>query len=151
MHRFLCPFCIYLFIYLGRLHLQHREVPGLGVQSEPQLPAYTTAMAMMDLSHICDLYCSLRQCQILNPLREARDRTHILMHTSRVLNLLSHSGNSFFLKFFFLFSFWLHHGTWTSLGQGSNSRHSSDLSRCSDNTRSLTHCTTKEFLSSLFL
>ena len=37
---------IYLFIYcfLG-LHLQHMEVPRLGVESELQLPAYTTAMA----------------------------------------------------------------------------------------------------------
>ena len=34
------------------------------------------------------------QCQILKPLREARDRTHILMDTSWILNLLSYSGNS---------------------------------------------------------
>ena len=29
-----------------------------------------------------------------NPLSEARDRTHILMYTSQVLNLLSHNRNS---------------------------------------------------------
>ena len=32
--------------------------------------------------------------QILNQLSEARDRTHILMDSSRVHNLLSHNGNS---------------------------------------------------------
>ena len=68
------------------------EVPSLGVGSELQLPAYTTATATPDLSHICDLCCSLRT--ILNPLSEARDGTHILMDTSQVLNLLSHNGNS---------------------------------------------------------
>ena len=31
---------------------------------------------------------------MLNPLREARDRTHILMDTSWVLTLLSLNGNS---------------------------------------------------------
>ena len=33
---------------------------GLGVESELQLPAYTTATP--DLSHICDLHRSLQQC-----------------------------------------------------------------------------------------
>ena len=55
------------------------EVPRLGVQSELQLPAYTTATATPDLSHICNLHHSSQQCQIPNPLSEARDRTHILM------------------------------------------------------------------------
>ena len=32
---------------------------------------------------------------ILNPLREAREGTHILMYTSQVLNLLSQDGNSY--------------------------------------------------------
>ena len=47
------------------------EVPRLGVQSELQLPAYSTATAMSDLSHIYDLHRSSWQCQILNPLSEA--------------------------------------------------------------------------------
>ena len=34
--------------------------------------AYTTATAMQDLSHICDLHHSLRQHWILNPLSEAK-------------------------------------------------------------------------------
>ena len=31
------------------------EVPEPGVELELQLPAYTTATATLDLSHICDL------------------------------------------------------------------------------------------------
>ena len=45
------------------------EVPRQGVEMELQLPAYITATAMLDLSHICDLCHSLWQHQILNPLR----------------------------------------------------------------------------------
>ena len=68
------------------------EVPRLRVQSEQQLPAYATATARQELSRICDLHCSSQQCRILNPLSEARDQTHILMDTSRVLNPLNHKG-----------------------------------------------------------
>ena len=39
----------------------------LGVKSDLQLLAYTIPTAMPDLSCICHLYCSLQQCQILNP------------------------------------------------------------------------------------
>ena len=35
-------------------------------------------------SHICNLHPSSWQCQVLNPLSEARDQTHILMDASRV-------------------------------------------------------------------
>ena len=64
----------FLFFFLG-LSLWHREVLKLGVESELQLLAYTTATAMPDLSSICDLHCSLWQCQILNPLGKAKDQT----------------------------------------------------------------------------
>ena len=70
------------------------EDPKLWVESEPQLPAYTTATARPDLSHVCDLLVSLRECRILNPLSEARDQTFVRADTSRVLNLLSHNRNS---------------------------------------------------------
>ena len=70
------------------------EVPGLGVESELQLTAFTTATATRDPSRICDLHHSSWQHQILNPLSEARDGNHILMDTSWVLNPLSHNGNS---------------------------------------------------------
>lgn len=41
--------------------------------------AYTTATAMPDLSHVCNLHYSSWQCQILNPLSEAKDQTCILV------------------------------------------------------------------------
>ena len=61
-------------------HLQHMDVPGLGLELELQLPADITATQMQDPSHVCDLGC-LRRRQIFNPLSEARDRTHILTDT----------------------------------------------------------------------
>ena len=67
-------------------------VPRLGVGLELQPPAYTTATAVPDLSHICDLPHSSRW--ILNPRSTARDGTRILMDTSWLGNPLSHSGNS---------------------------------------------------------
>ena len=49
------------------------EVPRIGVQLGLQLPAYTTAT--QDPSRVCDQHHSSQQCQILNPLSEARDQT----------------------------------------------------------------------------
>ena len=40
---------------LGR-HPQHMEVPRLGVELELQPPAYATAIATRDPSHVCDLH-----------------------------------------------------------------------------------------------
>ena len=51
-------FLSFLFFSFLGLHVQHREVPSLGVKSELQLPAYTTAIALLDLSRICDLHHS---------------------------------------------------------------------------------------------
>ena len=67
-------------------HLRHMEVPRLGVKSELQMPAYTTApaTATSDPSCIFDLRHSSWQCWILNPPSGARDQTHNLVHTSRV-------------------------------------------------------------------
>ena len=48
------------------------EVPGLGVESELQLPAYTTVTAMPDPSCVCNLHHNSWQHQILNPLSEVR-------------------------------------------------------------------------------
>ena len=77
-----CHFC-FCFWFLGP-HPWHMEVFRLGVKSELQLPAYTTATAMQDLSLICKLHHSSRQHWILNPLIEAGDWTRILMYTSWV-------------------------------------------------------------------
>ena len=63
-------FCLFDF---SRATPTYMEVPRLGVESEPWLPAYTRATAMLDLSRVCNLHHSLWQCRILNPLSEARD------------------------------------------------------------------------------
>ena len=55
-----------------------------GVESELQLPAYTTAKTTWDLSHVCNLHHSSQQCWLFNPLSKPRDGTHILMDTSQV-------------------------------------------------------------------
>ena len=88
----LCFF--FSFFFLGP-HLWPMAFPRLGVKLKLQWPAYATATAtaMLDLSCICSLHCSLRPHRILNPLGEARDRTHTLMDTSQVLKLLSHNRN----------------------------------------------------------
>ena len=52
-------FC-FLFFFL-EWHLQHVEVSGLGVKSELQLQAYTTATTMPDPSHFCNLCHNLQQ------------------------------------------------------------------------------------------
>jgi len=68
------------------------EVPRLGVKSELQLPAYTTATATQDLSYVFDLHHSSQQHQILNPLSKARDRTHIFMDTNQVHDRCAPTG-----------------------------------------------------------
>ena len=70
-----------LFVYLVFLELHPRcmEVPRLGVKSELQLLACTTATAMQDPSCVCDLHHSPGEGWILNPLRGARGQICILM------------------------------------------------------------------------
>ena len=75
-----------------RLHLWHTEVPRLGVNSELQLPAYTTATVTRDLSCVCDLHYSSQQRRILNPLSEVRDQTQVLSDTGLGLLPLNHRG-----------------------------------------------------------
>ena len=45
---------LFFLLFLGP-YPRHMEVPRPGVESELQLPAYTTAIYTQDLSHICDL------------------------------------------------------------------------------------------------
>ena len=96
--------CVYIYIWLGHfvvqqkwtqhfkltfflllgLYLWHIEVPRLGVKLELQLPVDSTNTATWEPSCICDLQHSSQQCQILNPLSEAKGWTCVLMDTSQV-------------------------------------------------------------------
>ena len=76
---------VYLFTYfcfLG-LHPRQMEVPRPRVESELQPPAYVTATATPDPSHVCNLHHGSWQLRILNPQSEVRDQTHILMDPSQ--------------------------------------------------------------------
>ena len=76
--------CILCFL---RAHPQHMEVLRLGVELELHLPAYATATATQDPSHICNLHHSSQWCWILNPLSEARHWSCVFMDTHGVLPL----------------------------------------------------------------
>lgn len=78
---FLCYF--FFSCFLGP-HLQHMEVTRLGVKSELQLLTCAIVIATRVPSLVWDLYHHSQQCQILNPLSEARDRAQVLMDTSWV-------------------------------------------------------------------
>ena len=67
------------FFLLFRAALVAMEVPRLEVKLELRLLVYTTATATWDPSRICNLHHSSWQGWILNPLREARDRSGNLM------------------------------------------------------------------------
>ena len=73
--------CQFFFFFFGTA-VADMEVPRLGVKSDLQPWAYTTAKAMRDPSHIFHLHRSSWQRRIPNPLIEARDQTHILLDTS---------------------------------------------------------------------
>ena len=52
------------------------DIPRLEVKLELQLLGYAPATATPDPNIVCDLHHSSQQCQILNPLSEARDWPH---------------------------------------------------------------------------
>ena len=95
-------FCFILFYFyflsfvLGGPHPRHMEVPRLGVELELQLPAHARATAMPDPSCVCNLHHSSRQRWILNPLSEARGRTHHLMVPSQIRFHCATMGTPFF-------------------------------------------------------
>ena len=95
------PLEISFFFSFLELHLQQMEVPGLGVESVMQLPAYTTATAMPDPTCICTLHCNLWQQWILNPLSKVRDQPPLSWTLYQFLTL-SYKGNSFFGPWEFL-------------------------------------------------
>ena len=85
----------FVFFFFRAIPLCHMQVPRLGAESQLQLPSYTTATAMPELSHVCNLHQAHGNTEwILNPLSKARNQTCILMDTSWFLNPLSHNGNS---------------------------------------------------------
>ena len=113
---FFLSLSLFFFFFFFGLHLQHMEVPGLGVKSELQLLAYTTATAMWNLTHICNLYCSLQQRQILKLSTGTEQASSCIL--VGFLTSLATVGTptgvslsfflSFFLFFFFFFFLGLH-------------------------------------------
>ena len=91
-------FFFFFFPIFRAAPLAYVSFPGKG--SNPSCSCWPTPqpwhqqIAMPDLNRICDLHHNSSQHQILNQLSEARNQTSILMDTSRVLNPLSHNGNS---------------------------------------------------------
>ena len=78
---FSSSFLLFFFFFFLQLHLQHMELPRLGVKLELQLLAYATPTATPDPSCICNLHHSLQQCQSHNPLSQEKDQTCILVDT----------------------------------------------------------------------
>ena len=76
-------FVLFCFCSLGPQPWQ-MDAARIGVKLELQLPAHTIATATWDLSQVCNLHQSSWQCQILNPLNEAKDQPCILMDPSWV-------------------------------------------------------------------
>ena len=72
--------------------LELQLFPRLGVKLELQLHSCATATAMQDPKSICDLHHSSRQCQILNPVIEARDQTCIIMDAGQIPLLCATMG-----------------------------------------------------------
>ena len=60
------------------------EVPRLGVESELQLSAYTTATAQGVQAASATYTTVHRNARSINPLSKASDQTHVLMDTIRV-------------------------------------------------------------------
>ena len=71
-------FYLFIFFFLGP-HLWHMGGSQARGQTGAAAEAHTTATAVQDVSRICTLHHSLQQCQLLNPLSEARDQTHNLL------------------------------------------------------------------------
>ena len=71
-------------VFLG-LHSWHMEIPRPGVHSELQQPAHTTATAIQDLSHVCNLHTpQLTAMPDSQPTEKARDQTRVLVDTSQI-------------------------------------------------------------------
>ena len=87
---FLSLFICFLGFYLCVAHGSFQAKDRMRARAASHSPSYSNSGS----ERVCDQYHSSQQLWILNPLSEARDRTCILMDTNRVLNWLSHNGNS---------------------------------------------------------
>ena len=116
---FFFPFFFFFFFcfFLGP-YPWHMEAPRLGVESDLQLPACSTATATQVLSQdpgrLCNLYCRSRQHQILYPLSEARDWTHIIMDIIQLCFHWATVGTPFLWLFKVIFTFLAGHFTYYS-------------------------------------
>ena len=113
---------IYLFIYLFlllRAESRHMDVPRLGVESELQLPACTTATAMPDPSRTCNLHHSSQQHRITDLLSKARNCTCILMDTSEIRFRCTTTGTPNILDFkrCYIWEVVPYHREWISNGR----------------------------------
>ena len=138
-----CSWILFFFFFL---------MPHLGVISGLQLPAYTTATAMLDLACLCNVYHSSWQHWVLSPLsRPGTEPTSSWMLVgfltcwdtvgtpcSLILNPLCHSRNSPKCPFFPPPFSAVPTVLWKFPGQGLNLSHMCDHSY--SNVRSLTHC-----------
>ena len=106
------------FFFIGP-HFRHMEVPRPEFKSVLHPSANTASTEMPELSHICDLHHSSWQRQILNPLREAKYQTCILMNTSQIHFCWATTGTPLTFSCFNdcpLWSFWGALGEFRPLG-----------------------------------
>ena len=73
-------------------------------RGQMQLPAYATAAVKPYPSCICNLHHSSQQCQIPEPLSEARDQTCILMDTSGIHFCCTTMGTPYSYSYKYSFS-----------------------------------------------
>ena len=59
---------LFFFFSLLQLHLQHMEVPGLGVRIGAAAEAYATTMATPDPSLICDYKAKNQTCILMDTI-----------------------------------------------------------------------------------
>ena len=79
-------FCLFvgLLFRAALMAYGNSQARGEGVGLEPQLPAYATATATRDPSHVFELFHSTWQHWIPDPPSKAGDGTRILTDTSRI-------------------------------------------------------------------
>ena len=78
---FICLFALFCFLFFTATPAVYGSSWARG-QIEAAADGLHHRQPIPNLSCFCDLCCSLQQCWMLNPLSEARDRTHILKDMS---------------------------------------------------------------------